>query len=149
MFKKILIASILAVISFGASALQDVAIASANRASGTVNSADMYARDQSGRGAIDQGIIVNSYVTVVTGAVTMTFKIQGKTPQGEYYDVPGAALTGVAPVVATVNTLIMHPGITAAAGATIAQPLPPVFRVVATTTSTGSATYSIGVSRTN
>lgn len=149
MFKKIILTTILAAASLGAIAMQEVAIPAANRASGTYTSSDMYMRDQSGRGAIDKGIIINSYVTSVTGAVTMTFKLQGKTPQGEYYDVPGAALTAVAPVAATVNILVVSPGVTVSAGAAVSHPLPAIFRVVTTTTSTGSATFSIGVTRTN
>lgn len=146
MFKRVVIAFALAAATFAANALQATVIPSVNRVSTTVASSDMFPRD-AGSGPRDVGIIVNSYVTSVTGAVTLTFKIQGKTPQGEYYDV--LSLTPVAPVAATVNTLVLRPGITAVAGASAAAPLPPVFRILATTTSTGSSTFSIGVARTN
>jgi hypothetical protein len=145
--KKVLLALALSLAAFAANALQETPIVAATRVAGSVTSADMYIRD-SGSGPKDIGVIINSHVTTVTGAVTMTFKIQGKTPQGSYYDV-GTTLTEVAPVVGTVNTLILRPGITAASGSAIALPLPPVFRLVSTLTSTGSSTYSIGLSRTN
>ncbi len=148
MFKKILIAVALVAASFGASALQETPIALTNRVASTVNSSDMYMRDV-GRGATDAGITISNKVTSITGTVTMTFKLQGKTAGGEYYDVPGAAISAATPVVGTPNVLTVRPGITVSAGATIAQPLPPVFRVSATTGGSGSATYSMGVSRLN
>lgn len=144
--KKLLFGLVLSLAAFAANALQETPIVSATRVAGSVTSADMYARD-SGSGPKDVGVTAHSNVTTVTGAVTLTFTIQGKTPQGAYYDV--ATLTPVAPVVGTVNTLVLRPGVTAAAGSAIALPLPPVFRVVSTVTSTGSATYSIGINRTN
>lgn len=148
MFKKLLLCLALANAAFSANALQETPIISATRVAGSVTSADLYTRD-SANGPRDLGIVISSNVTTVTGAVTVTFKIQAKNPQGAYYDWPGAALTEVAPVAGTVNKLIVRPGITAATGATVPLPLPPVFRLVLTTTSTGSATMSIGAARLN
>lgn len=139
--KRLFLSLLLLFTMASAFALQEIPIASANRVAGTVTSADMYLK----KGGDVGGLIVTSGVTVVTGAVTLTFKIQGKTPQGEYYDV--LSLTPVAPVAGTINVLKLGRGITAAAGASAAESVPQIFRVVAVTSNTGSATYSIGVSR--
>lgn len=144
--KKVLIALAMLMAASVASALQETPVASALRTTGTVTSSDMTARD-SGSGPKDLGILVYTNVTTVTGSASLSLVVQGKTPAGAYYDV--LVMTPTQGVVGTVNVLKLRPGITAAAGASASEPLPPVFRVKGMLTGTGSATYSIGLSRTN
>ncbi len=127
-------------VALAASGAQEIPVTPAIRAAGTVTSADMYARKD------DRGISVLSNVTSVTGSSTLTMIIQGKTPQGAYYDV--LSMTGIQPSTSTVNQIQIAPGITATAGSSASVLLPPVFRVKGVLAGTGSATYSIGVNRT-
>lgn len=144
--KKFLLGCALFLLAGAASAWQETSIPLATRVASTVTTGDMFARD-AGNGARDLGLIVNAVVTGATGAAnTLTFTIQGKTPQGTYYDVLSS--TPVTVTTTAVPVLKLRPGITATAGVSASEPLPPVFRVRSSLTGTGSATYSIGISRT-
>jgi hypothetical protein len=147
---KFLVMAALAVSSISAFALQEIPTPLALRATGsTTNGPDMFIRDATGKGAVDVGIIVNSYITALASSPTLLFKVQGKTPQGEYYDIPGATTTAALPVVGTPVVLTVRLGTTVAANAGISYPIPAVFRIVSVVAGTGSVTYSIGVTRTN
>jgi hypothetical protein len=61
---------------------------------------------------------------------------------GKWYDLlVGTAITGV-----STNVFRLYPGITAAAGASVSDALPIVFRVKVTHADTDSITYSVGFS---
>lgn len=144
--KKFFIGFLLLMTALSVFALQEVAVVPAARVASTVNSLDMYLRD-SGLGAKDVGVIITAPQSSLAGANTITFKIQGKTASGSYYDLPGAALTSLPASTSTIPVLTVRPGINHSAGSTISMPIPPVFRVQATTTGTGTLTYQINVDR--
>lgn len=146
--KKLFIGFLLLMTALSVFALQEVITPSANRVASTVNSVDLYTRD-AGIGAKDQGVILVAPISSVSGSNTMTFKIQGKTANGTYYDLPNAALTST-PIAgtSTLPVLVVRPGINNTAGSVISMPIPPVFRVQTTTTGTGSLTFQINMDRT-
>lgn len=80
-------------------------------------------------------------MTAVTALQSVTFTIQGvDRVSGKTFDIlVSAALDAVA-----TTTLQVGPGITAAANSTKDWHVPPIFRVKAVHSSTGSFTYSIG-----
>ena len=137
--KRILLFIIASVLAFAANALQETPVASTQRTS-TATSADLYARKT------DVGIIVTTNITAITGTQTITPIIEGKDARGNYYTL----LSGTAGSATGVITMYVRPGITAAANAAAALPLPPVFRVRALHSGSAiTATYSISVDRTN
>ena len=143
MFKKVLLSFLAvaalafsgAVIAQKTGALQEN-VATATSRTATYTSNDMFARPG------DKGITVYGIITSLTSE-SVTFTIQAKTPQATYVDVLSSAVTGSTGTVA----LSLAPGITNTANVSLPQILPPVFRIKATHSATGSATYSIGVNR--
>lgn len=134
----------LAAVAVAAYALQEIPTSSAVRTSGTYTSSDMYVRDGA-NSAKDVGVIVTPVISAATGSTTITFTIEGKTPQGTYWTVlesaPAASTTTLS------SNLVVAPGVKDTANASLPTGMPPVFRVKSTVAGTGSVTYSIGVSR--
>jgi len=137
--KKLLLSLALVFAAFSASALQEIPIKSTSRTDTTTYSADMYARKG------DRAISINSYVTAIPAAATLTLTLQAKQPQGNYVDVLSSAATA-----ASTSTFIL---LTAGEGMPVTSnisaniPMPPVFRIKSVIA--GSATYSIGINRSN
>jgi hypothetical protein len=136
---KVLLGALLAGVALSAAALQEIPIASASRTATTTYSADLYAKKG------DRAISINSYVTAIPSAATLTLTLQAKMPQGNYVDVLSSAAT-----VASTSTFILltageNMPVTSNISANI--PMPPVFRIKSVIG--GSATYSIGVNRSN
>lgn len=135
---KLLIAAILALgVASSAFALQEIPIASASRLATTTLSSDMYARKG------DRSMTINSYVTAIPSAATITLTLQQKMPQGNYLDV----ISSTATAASTSTFLILNAGegLPATANVSANVPFPPVFRIKSVIA--GSATYSVGVSR--
>lgn len=87
------------------------------------------------------GLYVVIDMTAVAALESVTFRIQGVDRlSGKTYNIlQSAALDAVA-------TTVLHvgPGITAVANSQEDQYVPPIFRIVADHSSTGSFTYSVG-----
>lgn len=142
---KYVLAGVMACLAFAAYALQETPVTSAIRTSGTYTSADMTARDNP-NSPNDIGIHVMPVITAVTGSATMTLTIQGKTPQGTYYDVISSVPTQ-ATTTMTAGNLHLGQGFTSTANVSSGVGLPPVYRIQHVVTGSGSTTYSIGVNR--
>ena len=99
----------------------------------SVDSADFV--NNSGR-----GVRVWIKCTVDPALASVTFTIQGKTAQGDYYTILASA--AVADVGTT--TLVVHPEIAASANAVANTVLPATWRVAAVATDADSLTYSAG-----
>jgi len=137
--KKLLLSLALSLIAFSASALQEIPIASASRAGATTYSSDLYAKKG------DRAISINSYVTALPDASTMTLTLQAKMPQGNYVDVLSSAATAVS--TSTFILLTAGEGMPVTSNISANIPMPPVFRIKSVLV--GTATYSIGVNRAN
>lgn len=78
-----------------------------------------------------RGLILFVDVDSFSGAApTLDVKIQAKSPNGDYVDVPSAAMTQITTAGSYMFTL--YPGHTNSAGVSHNAPLPRVFRVVTT-----------------
>lgn len=121
--------------SAAAQGQQEIPLASTNRFA-TTNSNDLYAKKD------DKGVTIFGVVSTLSSN-TLTFSIQGKRPDGTYYTV----LTSAASAATGTHTIKLYPGMTAAANASVSEPLPPVFRVAVTHTNSGTATYSVQMNR--
>ena len=87
-----------------------------------------------------KGLRVWVKVTVDPAAAAVTFTIQGKTQQGDYYTLlASAALAAVA-----TTTLVIHPDIAASANVNALNVLPHTWRVAVTVADADSFTYSVG-----
>lgn len=88
-----------------------------------------------------KGVIVIIDITAVAGTPSLTFTIEGKdSTSGKYYTIlASAALTGTG-----TTKLVVYPGITTGANATINHPLPRVWRVNVAVGTADSVTYSVG-----
>ena len=124
---------------FGVSAFaqgqQEIPLASTKRFA-TTYSNDLYAKKE------DKGVTIFGVVTTLTSN-TLTFTLQGKRPDGVYYDL----LTSAASAATGTHTIKAYPGMTASANVSISEPLPPVFRIKATHTNSGTATYTVQMNR--
>lgn len=111
------------------------ALASAARTT-TTNSSDL-------PNAHKNGVHVILDVTAITGAPSVTLKIEGKDPaSGKYYTVlEGAAVTAVSTVVYKV-----FPAATAAANSVANDIIPKIWRITITHANADSITYSVGYS---
>ncbi len=114
---------------------QEIPLSSTNRFT-TTYSSDLYAKKD------DKGISVFGVVSTLS-TNTLTFGIQGKRPDGTYYDI----LTSAASAATGTHAIRMYPGMTASANVSASEPLPPVFRIKATHTNANTATYSIQMNR--
>jgi 2-keto-3-deoxy-galactonokinase len=103
---------------------------------GTTDSPDQY-------NAFSSGAIVGVNISAKTGTISVTVAIQGKDiASGQYYQLcQTAALTAAGFV-----TLMVHPGLTAAANTVCNVPLPPTWRVevVSGTGTTPAVTMTVG-----
>lgn len=107
-------------------------LASAARTT-TTNSADLVNHNAC-------GVIVTIDVTAVTATPSVTFAIQYKdTLSGQYKQI----LISAAISTVSTTTLVVYPGVTAAANLAASHPLPRVWRVVATHGDADSITYSV------
>lgn len=115
---------------------QGTAIASANRASGTVtNSADILVQNA-------KSISIFTNISATVGG-NVTVKLQLKDPvSGLYVDVPGAVTTALAGVSA--NLLQVGPGITPVANLSVAALLGRTIRITQTTGGGANITNSVG-----
>lgn len=93
-----------------------------------------------------RGVIVVINVTAITATPILTVTITGKdTLSGKYVTILASAAISTV----SVNTLIVYPGIAAAANSKADQPLPRVWRVEVAVADADSATYSIGANYIN
>lgn len=89
--------------------------------------ADANSEDYNSRGR--RGIILYLDVDSITGAApTLDVKLQAKSPNGDYVDVPGAAFAQVS--AAGTAALVVYPGVAETANVSVSDVLPRVFRVV-------------------
>jgi hypothetical protein len=70
-------------------------------------------------------------LTVVGTLPTIDVKVQGKTPQGNYFDLGDSAMTQVTTGDSTTEEMLIYPGIAETAGETVSDVLPGEFRAVA------------------
>lgn len=77
--------------------------------------------------------------TAETATAEVTFTIQGKNPQGDYYTLLASAVVSTI----TTTTLLIHPSIAASANAVANNKLPSVWRVAVTVADADSFTYSV------
>ena len=88
-------------------------------------------------------VIVTDIVT--TGGATLTVKLQGKDmASGKYYDLTGCTTAGLASV--ATSYLMVYPGITVVANASVSTTVPNTCRVVATVTTASLTLAAIGAS---
>lgn len=89
------------------------------------------------------GIHIILDVTAITGAPSITLKIEGKdAASGKYYTIlESAAITGV-----STNIYKVFPAATAAANSVVNDVIPKTWRVTVTHTNADSITYSVGYS---
>lgn len=90
-----------------------------------------------------RGLVLIVVSTALAATPSVVFKVQGKDSLGNYYDVPGAATAAVTTAAPTTTLLTVYPGVTVSANVAVSQPLPKVWRVVATAGDADSLTYSV------
>lgn len=126
----ILAAALISISSFAYSG-QDQLFASAVRAA-TTQTADQVKTNY-------RGVYIFAKVTDVPGVKTLTFTIQGKDYDGDYYDIISSTASAATGTV----TLKVYPGMAAAANSAASEALPDVWRVKVTYSAGGNFTYSI------
>jgi hypothetical protein len=88
-----------------------------------------------------RGVILVINATAATATPSVVVKIQGKDRLGNYYDITGAAATAITGV--ALGLLTCYPGVPVTTGVSTSQPLPKIWRVVATAGDADSLTYSV------
>jgi hypothetical protein len=88
-----------------------------------------------------RGLILTINATAATATPSVVVKVQGKDKLGNYYDITGAAATAVTAI--SLGTLTVYPGVPVTTGVSTSQPLPKIWRVVATAADADSLTYSV------
>lgn len=90
-----------------------------------------------------KGAIIMINVSAVTGAPALTVKLQMKDHAGSWIDVPGAVTADISAISQAV--LAICPGITVAANAAVAYPMPNRYRLSWTISVGNDATFSAGI----
>ena len=117
--------------STSAIAGQDILLASAVRAV-TTSSADQIKTNY-------RGVYIFANVSAAPGATTITWTIQGKDPEGNYYTILSSAASAATGIV----TLKVYPGMAAAANSAVSEALPDIWRVTATYSAGANFTWSL------
>lgn len=114
------------------------------KASGSVGAAGGNSADFVNRGCKGISVFVKNTASSGTSP-TVTVKLQAKSQNGDYYDVPGATTAAIAGGTPATNYFTVYPGIAETSNVSVSDVLPPVYRLAWAIggSSTPTVTFSV------